>query len=178
MPRRTRAMRGSGFLQDHKGTIDAAYDTTAAVGKVGSVINAIFATLVCLIVVVIGVFLVRRRSVPMKKTLATVVETNCEVGQAFCDAKIEYKVDGKTYSKVLSGKGYNKGSTMQIRYNPENPDEFDTGTVNVKMIGWIMIIVGVLLIVMSWVTLWFVLKFKVLGAATGVGIVADAVIPD
>ena len=44
--------------------------------------------------------------------------------QVFVEWKIGYTVNGEKYTQIVTDNGYNKGDMIDIKYNPENPQEF------------------------------------------------------
>ena len=43
--------------------------------------------------------------------------------QVFVEWKIGYTVNGEKYTQIVTDNGYNKGDMIDIKYNPENPQE-------------------------------------------------------
>ena len=44
--------------------------------------------------------------------------------QVFVEWKIGYTVNGEKYTQIVTDNGYNTGDMIDIKYNPENPQEF------------------------------------------------------
>jgi hypothetical protein len=173
--------RGRGFMDENKETIDKAYDATATLGKVSTIIGTIFGNIILLIFVIIGIVLIRKKNTMTSQVNGKVTEAKCihEGKTTNCNGTIEYEVNGTKYKKdFTTTKVLNKGDVKVVKYDPSDPNVFAVDVVPVKAIGWIMVIVCGLFMVASWIWLWFVMTFKLAAAATGVGAVTDMVIPD
>ena len=44
--------------------------------------------------------------------------------RVFTEWKIGYTIDGEKYTQIVTDNGYEKGDMIDIKYNPENPQEF------------------------------------------------------
>ena len=91
-----------------------------------------------------------------------------------CNAVIVYMVEKKEYIKSYkASKLVNENQPVKVYYNPANPDDFIIEK-NTYYFGLGMIIVGFVIIVLSW--LWFMLSiaFKPIASASGVNTIGDA----
>ena len=67
------------------------------------------------------------------------------------------------------------GSTIPIYINPKDPSDFDLASDDTHVIGWILIIMGPILIVGSIAWAYFATKYKIVGAYEGVRTGVDMV---
>lgn len=165
--------------------VDKAYTATSGVGKIGTVISTIFGNIFLFIILIIGIFMVRSKDTKTASINAIVTKASCNTStvnkstSTTCLVTIEYTVGGTKYTKdYTSYNVVNVNQTITIRYDPANPNDFTAETVKAKTAGWFMIILSILLMIASWVWLWFVLSYKAAAAVAGVGIMADLAIPD
>lgn len=158
--------------------LEPIYNTSATIGIIYSLISAIIGSIFCILVIIIGVWVKNMNSDKTAYTLGYVTDiSDCNFKEKTCISTIEFNVNNEKYTvKNISGIG-NKGQNIGVYYNPKNPNNFTTNNYS-TLIGWVMIVIGILIIVIIWS--WFILAliFKPIAAATGVGAVADAAIPD
>lgn len=60
----------------------------------------------------------------LQKVKTTMPSFNGGEDQVFVEWKIGYTVDGEKYTQIVTDNGYQKGDMIDIKYNPENPQEF------------------------------------------------------
>jgi hypothetical protein len=91
-----------------------------------------------------------------------------------CNAVIVYMVEKKEYIKSYkASKLVNENQPVKVYYNPANPDDFIIEK-NTYYFGLGMIIVGFVIIVLSWLWLMLSIAFKPIAAASGVNTIGDA----
>jgi len=112
------------------------------------------------------------------KTSGSVSDANCDTNAKSCLTTISYNVNDVNYTNKKTTEIVNKGQTLEILYDTTNPNNFEINYKIHKYIGWGFIIFAILIIILSIGWLIFSLLFKPVAAATGVGAVADAIIPD
>ena len=169
------------FLDENKSILQPAYETTAGIGKVYSVLSTIFGTLILLIFLFVGIWMVRKNKHFTGSTQGTVKEAKCNTdkdNKTICVVTIEYTVNNKKYTKTYTSSDIvNKNDIVSVRFDPANPNSFEAGS-SLKWLGWIFIIASIAFILMIWAWLVFTLFFKPVAAATGVAAIADFAIPD
>ena len=162
--------KGGNFAKD-------AYDTTASFGLFMAFIQAIGATLISLIVLLVGIYLVNMKDAYQGKTKATVTNSKCSTvdGGTKCTIDYEYTVSNKKYKYTgveVQGK-YVNGNTIKVSYDTNNPDNHSVLPINWKIIGWVCIIIGIIIIIGAWVWYYIASKYKIAAAATGVGTIVN-----
>jgi len=91
-----------------------------------------------------------------------------------CNAVIVYMVEKKEYIKSYkASKLVNENQPVKVYYNPANPDDFIIEK-NTYYFGLGMIIVGFVIIVLSWLWLMLSIAFKPIASASGVNTIGDA----
>lgn len=91
-----------------------------------------------------------------------------------CNAVIVYMVEKNEYIKSYkASKLVNENQPVKVYYNPANPDDFIIEK-NTYYFGLGMIIVGFVIIVLSWLWLMLSIAFKPIAAASGVNTIGDA----
>ena len=166
------------FIQENKSVLEPAYETSAIIGKAYAIFSAIGGTLLLLIFLFIGIWLVRMHRDKTASTSGTVIKSTCNSSNNKCIVEVEYTVNNKKYTlNYESSTIVNKGQTVKVYYDPKNPNNFVTGSTN-KVLGWIFIGIAIIGIILAWASLIFTLFFKPVAAATGVGAIVDAVTPN
>ena len=161
-------------------TMQPVYNTTATIGIVYSVFSAIMATIICGFAIYGGFWVKNMNSDKTEKTIGTIKEATCSKTKddKSCMATINYTVKDVEYSVSATTGIVNKGQTLDVFYDPKNPNNFSISNNTTNTIGWIIIIVAIIILLSSWGWLIMTIFFKPVAAATGVGAVADAIIPD
>ena len=146
------------MIGDTMKTMQPVYDVTASIGIVYAIFSAVMATIIC----------------------GTIIEATCSKtkNDKSCVATINYTVKDVEYSVSATTGIVNKGETLDIFYDPKNPNNFSISNNTTNTIGWIIIIIAIIILLSSWGWLIMTIFFKPVAAATGVGAVADAIIPD
>ena len=110
----------------------------------------------------IGIILIRINNHLKGKTKGSIVEADCNTNTKSCLSTISYNVNNVDYTNKKTTDIVNKGESLDILYDTTNPNNFEINRYIISSIGWLI----------------FSLMFKPIAAATGVGAVADALIPD
>ena len=126
----------------------------------------------------IGIILIRINNHLKGKTKGSIVEADCNTNTKSCLSTISYNVNNVDYTNKKTTDIVNKGESLDILYDTTNPNNFEINSKINKYIGWGLIIFAIIIIISSIGWLIFSLMFKPIAAATGVGAVADALIPD
>jgi hypothetical protein len=154
-----------------------AYDATASFGVFMAFLQALGGTLFGTVAIVLGVWLIRMKEAYEGKTTATVTASKCETrnGATTCLINYEYEVNGKKYSQKdykIQGT-YVIGNKLNTVYDLNNPENHKVDYYSFKIVGWIVVAIGISIIVGAWI--WFIIArtFKVAAAATGVGTIVD-----
>ena len=171
-------------IKKNEDVLKPIYDTSATIGIIYSGLYALSFTFIAIIMILVG-FWVKDINVKKTKTTPGVIESadcvtatntnekNNKSTSTTCQVKVSYIVDGKDYNnEYTSSSTVNKGQSVEILYDPLNPNDFTTGN-QYYYIGMGMIIFGFVMMISSWI--WFALSiiFKPIAAATGVGVVGN-----
>lgn len=155
------------------------YEGAAQFGRFSAWVTLVFGNIVGAVLLGVGFFLLFSKATYSKEVVATIKDAKCERLKDETNARVnndcilqlQYTVNKQVYTaqiQTTSGKYYSNGGTLNIKYNPENPTDVTTAPKR-KTIGWILVGVGILFVISSWVTWWIVRKFKFAAAADGVG---------
>lgn len=154
-----------------------AYDATASFGLFMAFIQAIGVTLISLLAIGIGIYLVSMKSAYQGTTMATITNSKCTtINQGTkCVIDYEYTVNNKKYSRTGSEVqgAYVTGNKVKVSYDTSNPDNHSVLPINWKFIGWICIIIGFIMVIVAWLWFYIANTYKVAAAATGVGTIVD-----
>ena len=170
----------NGMIGDTMKTMQPVYDTTASIGLVYSIFTTVMATIICGFAIYGGFWIKNMNADKTEKTIGTIKEATCSKtkNDKSCIATINYTVKDVEYSVSATTGIVNKGQTVDIFYDPKNPNNFSLLNNTANTIGWIIIIVAIIILLSSWGWLILTIFFKPVAAATGVGAVANAIIPD
>lgn len=154
------------------------YTGVAAYGRFRAVIATVMGTIFGIALLIGGVVLIKRKTRFTETTGATVIsEPACvqyhdqNTPKWKCtNIQLSYQINGKEYTLNANSDGairYSKGLPISIYYDPTNPANSSLVSDNVKIFGWILLAVGILVLVSAWIWLVIALKFKVAAAASG-----------
>jgi len=169
--------RRGGDMQQYQQYAEQATDTTATFGRITMVFRVVVGTLVCILFILIGIFMVRSRSIYNKSTRGKVNAVECNQGANNCSLKIEFMAGDKKVSNdhyQVNGTNYSQGQNITIYYDETNPANFVT-SMTVKYIGWLIISISFIIIIASWLWLYVVFKNRTAAAITGVAQGVDMV---
>jgi hypothetical protein len=162
----------------------AAYSQAATLGKITAIFKAIGGSLVAIIIGAIGIVLIRSKDTYTHKTLATVTKADCVTdtsnGSAHirCALDVRFEHDGRqAYETTISAQGqhYIPGSTINIRYDPQNPKNAEEAHITKKTIGWVLLAAAIIILMAVWMVVIITWKSKLGAAAVGVGSAIDLV---
>ena len=154
------------------------YTGISEYGKIMAIIKSIFVTIIGIIFIIIGIYLVRRKIVRTSFVSGTIIDspTCFENGGSNninwdCSIIVSYNINGKDYKIPLNTSGrthYLSNEKVDLYYDPNNISDIDIGSDDTHPIGYIIIFVTILLIIISIV--WAILanKYKSIAAAEGV----------
>ena len=178
-----------------KSTGSKIYSGVSTFGAIMSDIKAIIGTVFGIIMIIIGIFLENHKTVYSVLGSGTIVDdggvictsqlgydsNNKPYSYIKCSGSctvvnkndptqhvITIPVDFNTNS-IVDGKGqYSKGNSITIYVNPNNPADFQLTSDNTTVIGVVLIILGIIMMISSWVWAYFANKYKIVGAYEGV----------
>ena len=172
-------------LKNNKEMFQPVYDTTSSIGLVYNFGIAMIATIVMSLVIFAGVQINNYYYKYTGKAKGKVVSAKCytEVDNnkkyKKCDAMIEYEVAGAKYNQnYISDALVNVNESVDVHYEPSNPNNFTTKYSMMLYIGWGLIIFSVIVILLAWA--WFVMSwvFKPIAAVSGIGALGSALTPN
>ena len=150
-----------------------AYDATATVGRIMSWINLVVGIIIGIIFIIVGIVILRNKTPSYdSSTIATITAVSCSGSgnNSSCTLTISYTVNDKTITNNIIQNGvYNVDQTLKIKYNSANPQEISTDTISNTAFGWIIIVIGILIIIGVCIWTYVVQINKTIAAASGVG---------
>jgi len=162
-------------MEKEKSLSDKVYSSTASFGRLWAVIREVIVTIVGIIMVIVGIYIIKHRSdmisingsVTEKSSCLTKTTNNGETYR-ICKTKIEYEINSKKYTKEISTgtSEFEKEDNITIWYSPVEPDkpEYDPTPT---WAGWMIIIIAILIIIGSWFWVWLTRKYEIVAAAKG-----------
>jgi hypothetical protein len=172
-------------LKNNKEMFQPAYDTTSSIGLVYTFGIALFASFIAALLIFVG-YLVKNYYIKYSgRVRGKIVSAKCytemnnKQRQKKCDVFVEYEVAGKKYkNNYISEDIVNVNQSVDVNYEPSNPNNFTTKYDLMSYIGWGLIIFACIIIFVSWG--WFILSwmFKPIAAASGIGAIGSALTPN
>ena len=149
---------------------ETAYDASATFGRIMSYFQLVGAIIVGIIFIIIGIVLIRKKSLSGqgtgKVTAISCNESNTATNTP-CTATVQFVgADGKQYNSTINGV-YTVGQEVPINYDPLQRSS--------KTTGIIILVVGILILLAGCVWFYFVQKYKAAAAISGVGDAANIV---
>jgi hypothetical protein len=172
-------------LKNNKEMFQPVYDTTSTIGLVYTFGVAILTTVLMSLVIFIGVQINNYYYKYKGKAKGRIVSAKCytetDNNKKYkkCDAIIEYDVAGAKYKhNYISDSLVNVNESVDVHYEPSNPNNFTTKYSMMRYIGWGLIIFSVIIILLAWT--WFVMSwvFKPIAAVSGIGAIGSALTPN
>lgn len=152
---------GSGWMDEPKSkskkaiTVDDVYTGVASFGLMMALIGAVIGGIIGFALMAYGIYLISNPGPSKIGTTATVVSSNCtQSGKTTsCNLKLSYKAangSAMTATLMTSDGIHNTGDTINIQYDPVNPSDISQGTGgNSTMTGWILLIIGLIVAILS-----------------------------
>ena len=152
------------------GVGNAVYGGLATYGKINAIIGSVIAGIIVLGLLIIGVKLIMTKDTQTTKIEGTV--SNVVVKQSgnmtTTTYSVNYSVDGKNYAIEGSGNSASNGQTLNLLYDPANPSSARlASSMSNHTLGRILILIGVVIGLLSALTLYFTLKYKEFAAIEG-----------
>jgi hypothetical protein len=159
------------------------YSGTAEFGRITAVIGAAFATVIGIALIVWSVFLLTHKTTYTGSVTGRVISGNCvtdpdDGGNTTCTVTAGYQVGGKSYTTagmVDSPNVYREGDTITVHYDPSNPRNAALQSDESNIVGWIFLSIGIVVISISWLSVWLTHRYKAYAAVSGVATAADMV---
>ena len=148
-----------------------AYNTTALYGRVRSILGTIAATIFSIVFIIIGLRMIIDSRKYSKNIIADITNASCyqtENKGYTCELDVSYKVGNKTYTSNISSndnRKYATGNKIQVAYNINNPQDV---VIPINQLYILLFIFGgLLMLVSSWINLYFVMRNKTYAAIEG-----------
>lgn len=175
MKKNFKKQQGCGLAED-------VYDGSAAFGKFMALVSLITGILIGIGLIIGGIFLLLKKETYNTSTTAVVKSVSCSNTPSTdsknnttysysCHLTVEYTTNKneKMTSDITTTKTYSVGENITIYYNDANPKVIASKLTAWKLIGSILIGVGVLIIGGGILHYYVVNRFKFAAAANGVG---------
>jgi hypothetical protein len=157
------------------GVGNAVYGGLAVYGKVNVIIGSVISGIIVLALLIIGIKLVFSKNTQTKLidgTVSNVSVISTGSNTTSTTYTIHYTVDNKQYAIQGSGNGVSNGQTINVLYDPNNPSNARmASSMSNHTLGSILIIVGLIMGLLTGLSLYFTLKYKEFAAIEG-GMVA------
>ena len=151
------------------GVGNAVYGGLATYGKINVIIGSIISAIIVFALLIIGIKLVFKKNTQTKLIEGTVsnVATRQSGSATYTTYTINYPVDNKQYAIQGSGNASN-GQIINVLYDPSNPsDARSASSMSNHTLGSILIGVGLIVALLTGLSLYFTLKYKEFAAIEG-----------
>ena len=172
-------------LKNNKEMFQPVYDTTSSIGLAYTFGVALLTTILMSLAIFAGVQINNYYYKYKGKARGRIVsakcytETNNNKKYKKCDAMIEYEVAGAKYRhNYISDALVNVNESVDVHYEPSNPNNFTTKYDMMLYIGWGLIVFSVIVMLLAWG--WFIMSwiFKPVAAVSGLGALGSALTPN
>jgi hypothetical protein len=164
-----------------KSTGDQLYTGVSSFGVIMSDIKAVLGTIIGLIMIIVGIYCLTKKDLRTSTTSGTIVSEDIDQ-QCIetinnnsiiysCYPMFSYTINGTLYSKRIKidgNKKYFKGNTLTLYYDPNNIDNIDTVSDDLKMVGWMLIGFGIFIMIGSILWAYLANKYKPIAAVEGI----------
>jgi len=149
------------------------YSDAASFGRVYAMIGAIFGTLISIMFIIGGIYIIYHKS-HLKSVNGTVISDSIcnqlDKNSKSCSTTYTYTINGKNYKGTsTSSNGYKKSENIKIWYDPNHPSVNPEIDIPSKTLGVVLIIIGIITVISAWVGVYLTRKYKFAAAASGVG---------
>lgn len=161
------------------------YSGAADFGRIRAIFGVIFGTLIGLGLIIGGFYAIAHKTKLSASTSGISVDANnnkipipmCSsntkdnITTYNCNFRLQYTVNKiKHYYTVNtnSNTNYSENTNVTIYYDPSNPNNASLTNDDYHTTGYVLIGFGILLLLISWISLWVVLHYKFAAAASGV----------
>jgi ribosomal protein S8E len=166
-------------IKQNENVLKPIYDTSANFGLLYNLMSALFSTFICIIMILVG-FWIKDINIKKSETTSGIInsaECNIEKNKTTCMATVIYTVNNVKYTNQYTSQGIvNKGQRIEVYYNPLDPNDFTVENYTYYA-GVGMIVLGIIIVISSWV--WFLLSYiyKPVAAISGVGAMGNMMMP-
>lgn len=168
---------------DGESLATGAYNAAAGFGRIMALFGAIIATIIAVALIAFGIWILVRKNKYSATATGTIAKAACAGNN--CNVIIQFTPAGTTTPvtsnpMTLAG-NFQSGQSIGINYDPSNPNNFQVQSNTAKIIAWLCIVIGVIMILLSWLWYYFTRVSKpaaaVTGVADGAGIIGSEMNP-
>lgn len=171
-----------------KGLGSEIYSGAAEFGRIRAIMGVIFGTIIGIACIIGGIVLIIKKVMLNATIMGTIVsipscrEYTDKNSNFIYDCNgifVEYTLNNTKYTltngNTRGGLKYKKGDKIKVYYQSNKPSNASLLSDNTHIAGWIILVVGVLILAGSW--FWFIMamRYKFVAAAEGVAGAADLV---
>lgn len=163
---------------ESKGISNQLYEESGKFGILTSTIGLYISAVVCIIMVISGLYLLFSKGTYSESVTGQVLESTCteiknpntnKVTQS-CKTKVKYTVNGTEYVHTVdTSSKYDVNSAIDISYNKSNPNDSVQKSNWRKIFGSTLLVVAVVLIISSYIQYYLATRSKFGASAIGVG---------
>lgn len=177
-------------LQKGKGIAEDLYSDSASFGQFMAKVSLIICSIIFIILLIVGIKLLFKKNIYTESVTAIIKTADCSTYnnngsiKTRCNLLIEYKNPSISKEGIVNSedtliksiisdtnKLYNKGESVIVYYDPKNPHTVVLTKNNWRLIGIILISIGVFILLISLINYYIVHRFKFAAAASGVNTV-------
>jgi hypothetical protein len=161
------------------------YSGAATYGEIRALIGAIVGTIIGVIMIGLGIDFILKKKVNFDSVNATILNVNCapqniqnnqnnqniQTQNQNCNINVSYTYNGKSQNKFIQYTGsyvYSVNQQVTVYINKDNENDIYLIKPNIKDVGIILLIIGLILIIGGWFVYWLTRRYKFFAAAEGV----------
>lgn len=164
---------------------ESLYSGSAAIGKVKATISLVVGIIITVCLSSAGSYIIVSTPSRSSETKASVVDSECKqfVRQmnnksstsTECTTGVNYNVDNKKYNNKVKTDGtlFKQGEKINIKYNPNNPNDISYNEMSNKKLGFILIGIGIILVILVVIYYYLITTYKPLAALEGASTTYD-----
>ena len=152
------------------------YHGTADFGKTTAVISAVIGTIVCIVLIGFGIYVLVHKSKHTATAVGTVDSATCNpfftdnyLPQYNCTLRITYDHQEHTIKDSSSAISYNPGDSVSVYYDPNNPSDASLERDIPKVVGWVLITTAVVVLIGLWIWVYVIQKSETVGGGDARG---------
>lgn len=167
------------------------YKDVASFGRTMSFIGAIISTIIAILLIILGIYFVVKNikySASVKGTVKSVDGSDsilCKnVNNMYnCTFEVDYKIPNSEGEKIVfnnlnTTKNYQVGDNIDLYYDPNDVNtNLQLNKDDNRVFGWVLIVIAIFMIILSWLWNYLVYRSKFLaateGVATGLSIISS-----
>jgi hypothetical protein len=148
------------------------YTGAASFGQIRALIVAVIGTIISIIMIVIGIYMLFKKKINTVSVDATILNLNCNSVQnniQNCNLNLSYNYNGiqNRYVQYSGNIVYSVNQKLTVYVDTDNGDVY-LDFPSPKEVGSVLLILGFIILIGCWFMYWLTKRYKFFAAAEGV----------